>query len=1139
MDKGRFLGLRLFLEGIEVDVASATVSAGINTASTAVIDIPATDAAHKLEPRTLVHLFYLESGYNLVKAEDSEESRASESGVNEPRVDPTAKRLKGVRLLDTADLSNWRLLFAGEVVGYGYSRVGAFRQIQLQCQDFTGYWDQCKLYWGKAKLSSNSYKKTMFAGATHIHSGRKQAESAGDLLRILMSRPSTIPRLPGILGGVVNLLESAVGVYDSSARKRYRGVNDFMTQAELRLKLTRTIAASPDDDTSAQFLNEKSFRRYLRQITRRVKSTASYLDLAQVFLGKCYHQWASLTAPPFISAGEQNATVTYLVSTGVKFRDPKLGQLYKEVDKAYQTVNKRVVGMLGTAEQLQEKLQDEHSDPHKHGVDGDKRVVDTDSVSKFSKSVTDTQLWGKDFTVGSDLREGLEPGDEAHVAMTHLKDAQDLVAEKITPDTELSSEETAAGIKTDARDVERLNSLLEKAKESLTKKGRGTARRVKKKIPLNSRLHMSLFTPDIYMVPPPTCNVLFPDHYSSLSFSRAWMSEITRLWLHGRTATGRDKKNMYFSPNTDILTSEKYKFDATQAVKRGVSFIMGHERFTGIVPAIEGLGDNDVFERLHKKTVKTGRRNLQERKQDAKEGRDMAGQAIFSPQEHLQRAANYLFFAKRYARRVINVSARFSPQIIVGVPCLILDPMKGQRSRFKPSKGSPPQPDADSTTERDYPMGTHYVGVVANIRHQINAAGGAATTIQLVKCRAHNEGVDLFKEPDDEGYASIEKGKKRRVTRRTRGAVVINDINADGSVDINGKGIDDVVVENGNRFTKYKRRAGASYTVSITEFEGTDDRRSTIRNERGELVQPPDKHGLTLGADGEGDRVGEGVDVTSRESVSVDPVTGELSINEASRSLAPDHAVVVDVKETRVIDNRTPVKFSFEGTTTPPWFSPIYMPAAIGRDFYKKMFGCPSVLDSGLLADYGSVGDDVVATPGQMHTISFETKDGSGITEVAIPAELVNPAVTVKKAADVLAEFWLGLSEIGADMDLFIDVYTKRKYANILEVLGNTNPDLLVTAHNGVEPVIGDDKYEGFHGGAFGQKTNFEGSSDYEPLGMLNVKATKRLINPKMDTRKEKYQAVLRYKEELSSFGANNVYGFGENTAAPTESGDE
>ena len=55
----RYLGLRLFLEGVEVEVIKAEVVAGISRPATATISIPATDEAHRLLPRTLVHIFFM------------------------------------------------------------------------------------------------------------------------------------------------------------------------------------------------------------------------------------------------------------------------------------------------------------------------------------------------------------------------------------------------------------------------------------------------------------------------------------------------------------------------------------------------------------------------------------------------------------------------------------------------------------------------------------------------------------------------------------------------------------------------------------------------------------------------------------------------------------------------------------------------------------------------------------------------------------------------------------------------------------------------------------------------------------------------------------------------------------------------
>jgi len=1164
--KGRYLGLRLFLEGIECDIVSAVTTAGINRPGTATIDIPACDGAHILHPRTLVHLFYIESGYNIVS---TEETIGLPVDPNDPFIDHQAlppdtvvKTKRGDRLLDVHALANWRLLFTGEVLGYSYVKVAGVRHISLHCQDFTSYWQQAKLYWGKASTSSNSYKKTIFTGATHLHVGKRAVTKSNALVSLLMSRPSTIPQLPGVLGGVVNLLESAVGVYDVHAAKRYRGVNDFMTQAELRLKLTRTIGASPDDDTSAQFLNVKSFRRYVRRISSKVKSTSSYLDLAQVFLGKCYHQWTSVAAPPLIPVGTQVASVKTVIPIGVNFGKSAKGKKAKKaldtVKKAHAVVNKEV---LADNKRATDIIKGGGSDRDSHRWKGKETGLGTElnvgGAKEFAAAVEDTGIFSIDTAPLEERGDPKRLGGRSKREGALFSAAHDIKnLQKSNSETELKGNTLKDKIQIDSHlkdgikdpheigmsklDVRELHAKLEKLVKKLSKAGGGSTRTVTTLIPLNSRLHTVLFTPDIYMVPPPTCNVLFPDHYSSIRFNRKWMSEVTRLWLHGRTVSGRDKKDMYFAPNTDILNGPKAK-DATDAVKKGISFLMQHERYVGVIPAIEGLGDNDIFKRLHKKTVDTKRKNRKARIKDSEEGRDMAGQAIFSPQEHLQRAANYLFFAKRYESRLMDVTARFSPQIVVGLPCLVLDPLRGQKSRFsvKTEKSIALEKTAGfeatpSDKKSPLPMGTHYIGVVANIRHQLDASGGAISYIQLAKCRAHNEGVDLFAPPDEAGYASIHKMKRRHLSKKTKGVLLVKGFKEDGSVDIGDQGIADVVTEDGAQFKSFKRRRGASYSVSITRFFPDDPEATLMDHPEGGLTQVPGGYGLTLGKIERGsegkrrlDPFGEGI------------VNPHKSLSDHGQVTDPSHGVHVDVTEKRtvtVFDFKP--KFSFEGTTTPPWFSPIYMPAAIGKEFYQKMIGCGSVLDEGLLSEFGAQEGLGVSPGGEkgfsgMHTIAFETNDGTGVKEVSVPSELIDPANTVKKAAEGLAEFWLGLQEIGADMDLFIDVYTKRKYANILEVLGNTNPDMLVTVRDGVAPNIGAVELEGFHGKAFGRLTQFKGFPEYEPLAMVDGTGKKRFLNPDLDTRMAKYLAVLNYKDEINSLGANNVYGFGTERPQP------
>ena len=52
------LGVRCFLEGIEIPLSGVAINAGLMQPATANITVIATDAIHDLKPRTLVHIFY-------------------------------------------------------------------------------------------------------------------------------------------------------------------------------------------------------------------------------------------------------------------------------------------------------------------------------------------------------------------------------------------------------------------------------------------------------------------------------------------------------------------------------------------------------------------------------------------------------------------------------------------------------------------------------------------------------------------------------------------------------------------------------------------------------------------------------------------------------------------------------------------------------------------------------------------------------------------------------------------------------------------------------------------------------------------------------------------------------------------------
>ena len=93
--QGRILGLKLFLEGQEVPIISANVSGGLNRAAMAKITIPPSDWVHKFKPRTLVHLFYIDSSYIPSKKGEAAKSQFGDGRVVNTKTTSTMGRGDG------------------------------------------------------------------------------------------------------------------------------------------------------------------------------------------------------------------------------------------------------------------------------------------------------------------------------------------------------------------------------------------------------------------------------------------------------------------------------------------------------------------------------------------------------------------------------------------------------------------------------------------------------------------------------------------------------------------------------------------------------------------------------------------------------------------------------------------------------------------------------------------------------------------------------------------------------------------------------------------------------------------------------------------------------------------------------------
>ncbi len=1084
MAQTRSISLKLFLEGIEIDCARADVQAGIGGPATASIHIPAAPSSHEFLPRTLVHLFYLDMGLHAIHED-------------------------GIAKADPNDPKNWKLLFGGEVTSYGYRNMGGNRSIVLSCLDFSSYWSSAQLYWGGSRGSSlHNKKKAVFAGATVVAKGKKRG--ANTIINILSRKPATNPKLPGLLGGLVSLLESATGVFggEKQSTKNFRGVNDFMSQAEIRLKLTRMLGAAPNDDTSQAFIGSSQFRRYFRRVSRSVGSTASYMQLTSMLLGKVYHQWSSVAAPPYIEKGAKVSIKIAKPRTGALFADPVLGEFHRRICEAWRVTAQRLTDRKKAATSGDET-----------GTEPGLLKLDYVHLIEVGLTVSDQEgdaLVSAEAPTSGTSEVDIEPDSNGHrqyaagIAASQLLEYSDADLQELSASTQERARARGATSAAQARHIgytvksvilangilrqvvvadkhgyhgdevftqhtlknlRSIRSLLEQACNALKKLSYGSARIETRELELDERLHAFMFNPDIYMVPPPRCNVIFPDHYSSISFSRNWLAETTRLWMFGRTKSGKDKKNVYFAPNVS-MTGIKGVKRAVDAVKKGASIVLPHEKFVGIVPAFEGLGDNDIFKKLHKREV----RDVRKRGGDSG---DVSGRAAGSPQEHLQRAANFVFFAKRFQNRNIQIEGRFMPQLVPGWPAMVLDPDSARSSS------------ADASIKP-----VHYLGVVAKLNHSITSGGGATTSVLLTKCRVHNEGMDLFGDEDGVAEDKTYRSNRQKVGeypvpysgRSPQGYAIIEHITAE------------VVAQYNPEFVPKK---GAKYI-----FIPKDQRiQSDVKSAFVEDGQHMDGHEV----------VGE-----------VDPLDNV--------PVSPDPVFTVEVFEVVTTTTKKEVDYNLEDTLTPPWFADIYRKDKIGGDYYYPMAGCLASTD-GLDLNFAGVTSAPVdaafiGKEQEPTDVYIETgADGEGaVKKVKVPASIGDGSAGVKDAAESLAALWVAVREANGDMDQFIEQYTLRKHASLNDMYGGHNPNLVFKDNSWRIALNLNSEDVGFHGDAFGAFTDLasvDGSPIAQAAGQMleegpGEAGEAKEVGSEIDPRLERGARVMAYLEELLLMGRSD-----------------
>jgi len=761
-------------------VISASIQAQKNAPAAASIQIPANDYAMDLRPRTLVHLFFRDL-YNGAPPENQVSVQGPGVRVTEREqgVDPDLRavlaptRFEQSEQQELIDLENdnYRLCFVGEVMGLQFSKSPATRSIILQCADLTSYWDIAFQYQVSGFSLGGGGIRAAFTGASTTVFSNLFLEGSGDIIvNELMSRPPrSYPSLGGtLLGALVHIIEAIGGVYFGP--RAVRGTNDFFSLAEMRLHLTQMVGANPfPERDELRLMRARGFGSLFRRSLAGLGKLVSIRAVLTALQRYIFHEHVPITTPRYLPPLTDPNLPRY--ETVPLSADPTT----QPILQAAQQVRTRALEL----KQRQERSTTPEAARRESGRRGGLGQELTRLVQICSRAARRARQVG--------VREGnlydffgLPTVVAAFQAATNQFQTIQQLCQR--------GQRRGAGAEFRPADdpiAQQVVSYLDTVAESMsevqnTERHRRVQLRVGQPDP-PPRLMATVYRPDVWMVAPPRCNVIFPELYSEFSYGRDFNAEVSRLLLRTHSAfmgsdiffdgwfmapsrligmrTGRNQARGRTNQHPDLA-------DAPAMVARD---LMEHELYTGIIPAFERMSDLNL-NALRGRFANT----------------DNGGRIPYAAL-----AANHIFFQYRFRSRQLNCSGKFNPYVAFGFPCVIIDKYlprdhlrDGEYDAFvarqlatavREGEGEigPPSPERQRIAEanearvREVTAGlmerrenTHFLGTPESINHSISVDAGGSTQLQMGYARTTNERTEFL------GDNVQRAGRVRRVRNR-------------------------------------------------------------------------------------------------------------------------------------------------------------------------------------------------------------------------------------------------------------------------------------------------------------------------------------------------------------------------------------
>jgi hypothetical protein len=1158
---GQQLGLRLFLEGLEVPVVGAQIQIGINSPATASIQVVPGDKIVELKARTMVHLFFWDYTLDQTAAPIPPDADrvAEQYGVTvEEAKTIIADNPEMFATDEQAQLRGYKLLFSGEVIGVVMMKTPAGRQAVLQCSDFSTYWDTTYQFFVSYSPDGNflGTSAAVWAGSDSLFDDLTAGHTSV-MNEYLRSKPQTpgLQNVKGLMGGIISLLEAMGGV-----PKHTHGINDFFTIAELKNHILQQIVAERNDDTAQRLFDDKAFMDWLTRGMSSLGQLTTFRDMMKLLFKYVYYEVVPNPSAMYVRA-KQSQTKTTRVTSTTKLDIPI--DLRSALQQNYLAAEQWTVNLFSD----QPFDEDKYAKTFKANL---RKIAEAKGMPKVYKTkIEKTYTW-------LDRIKSTE-GDNRHIVEVG---GTSLPGDPPTTIAPLPSQ----NFKDNRVAWQKVTDILLEVLDSDIRFS-SSSNKVSRTAPELDRLHTQIFRPDCFFAAPPRCNVIFPDQYTQFQFSRNFLQETTRLrlsvdWLFGGDSGGL-LAEYHFAP----ATSDIQKL-AKQQGNGGIRALLPWEIYSGILPK---------FESIHEVNYVAGQ---------AERRRGIKGNIKGAATNYAQRTANFNYMKYRFASRTCEISGKFNPFLVCGFPGtlierpFILEPQKAIELREKVMAANPDQKFDDmgefvKTAVEQVGAPTQYLGMIAAIAHSVQQDSGS-TSITMTHARTHRITDDDFlnifsseisKELETDIVSTIlnadellKKGDYRLLkflmdatpqdldkqvqADDDEAAELGDDDNSPGleSRPDGAPSLDNVAVlsQFGSLLTPADTERAVKVSIASKQERGSTYlpirgrvKKDRLKGTRDTILVPDPGGKLLPGSKGpKGGKIVQiqcvsdaaigivGKDTAKRlsssqkvtltnspsDSFTRDQTSGKLTIqgnviDSSQVSYLWKHVVIhEEVRTSRKVTKLLPIE---EGLR-PPWFSPLYSNWFIGSEIYEPFFGCGSVVDQALFAtDTGAAtfGTGRAQQQGVLDQLKAAGNDRKKVLQILddAKAKKITDVPDIESSVDVLAYIYGEVRRLGLDVHRFVHDYTKRPIATIEDMLGSAdleyelNGDILSLSSG----------TPGFHSTAIADVGGqLHGLLDNPDLALSRLKkgaGKKAPVSRDLDPRPGRRAKVVEYLEEINA----------------------